>query len=185
MKNLFLILLILFVSTNAISQSTVTEPEFAGEAVVLKKDSTTKVLEKQTVQTKTKAGAGLFLTGIGKVKTKINIEGCCSQLRLKSNEPLTFIARAVDNVTDPLAVVTIFKFESTKKARKAEIASVGTFSGASQNNLKMVAFNAKKFGASSYLLKIEPQEPGEYGIIIRNPNNLNQANLIVACFGVD
>jgi hypothetical protein len=82
-------------------------------------------------------------------------------------------------------VVTVFKFESSKKDRKAEIASAGTFSGVSQNNLTMVSFNAKKFGTSSYLLKIDPQQPGEYGIIIRNPNNLNQANLIVACFGID
>lgn len=174
-----------FINIFAIAQSTVTEPEFAGEAVVLKKDSTTQILEKQTVQTKTKAGAGLFLTGIGKVKTKITNEGCCSPVRLRSNEPLTFITRAVDNVTDPLAVVTVFKFESSKKDRKAEIASAGTFSGVSQNNLTMVSFNAKKFGTSSYLLKIDPQQPGEYGIIIRNPNNLNQANLIVACFGID
>ncbi|MFI5186262.1 MAG: hypothetical protein ACHQF0_06025 [Chitinophagales bacterium] len=180
-----LFIIITLISKNSSSQTTVNEPEFAGEAVVLKKDSSTQILEKQTVQTKTKAGAGLYLTGLGKVKTKITVEGCCSSLRLKNNEALTFIVRAVDNVTDPLAVITIFRFESSKKERKAEIASVGTFSGASQNNLDMVSFKAKKFGTSSYLLKIEPQKAGEYGIIVKNPNNLNQTNTVVACFGVD
>ena len=185
MKKIIFLLLIIFVSKNVTSQSKVTEPEFAGETVALKNDSSTQILEKQTVQIKTKAGAGLYLTGLGKIKSKMTIEGCCSSIRLKSNEPLTFIVRAVDNVTDPLAVITVFKFETTKKERKAELASAGTFSGSSQNNLDLVSFNAKKFGTSSYLVTIEGQKAGEFGIIVKNPNALNQTNTIVACFGID
>lgn len=81
--------------------------------------------------------------------------------------------RAVDNETDPLSVINLFKFEKTSKARKAEVAFAGTFSGTSENNIDFVDFSAEKYGKSSYLITVETLEAGsEYGLIVRNPNNL-------------
>lgn len=142
-------------------------------------------MEKNTVQIKTKAGASLYIIGIGKVRSKINIPGCCSNARTDEKKDLKIVVRAVDNDTDPLAIITLFKFDKKEKVRKAEVSSAGTFSGVSDNNYDYVNFTGKKFQKASYILKIESIEPGEYGIIVRNPNNLDEKKLIVSTFGVD
>lgn len=56
--------------------SSISEPEFIGEVVIIRADNTTEALEKSPVQTKTKAGASLYIVGIGNVKTKMKIAGC-------------------------------------------------------------------------------------------------------------
>lgn len=51
--------------------------------------------------------------------------------------------------------------------------------------MDFVDFTAKKYGESSYLIEINHLEPGEYGITVTNPNNKDEKNLIVSCFGID
>jgi hypothetical protein len=48
-----------------------------------------------------------------------------------------------------------------------------------------VPFNAKKYGVSSYLVSLNYLEPGEYGVIVLNPNVLNERQRVVATFGVN
>lgn len=85
-----------------------------------------------------------------------------------------------------MTIIRIFKFETKKKYRKAVISEVGTFSGAKGNDLEYVDFEAKKYGQSSYYLSItNTLEPGEYGIIVTNPNNKDEKQIVVSCFGID
>jgi hypothetical protein len=163
---------------------TAVEPDFVGEAALLNADSTTVLLEKSAVQLKTAANAGMVLAGIGSYKTKMALKGCCSGVRAKSGN-IQVIVRAVDNNTDPLSIIQVIKFDTSKKERKAELSSVNTFGTVSKNNMKMLTFTGKKFGTSSYLLTISDVPPGEYGIIVRNPNSLDEKATIVSCFGVD
>lgn len=44
------------------------------------------------------------------------------------------------------------------------------------NNLSSVDYKAKKYGESSYLIIIDDLIPGEYGIVIGDPNNANTKN---------
>ncbi|MDR5591583.1 hypothetical protein [Christiangramia sp. SM2212] len=80
MKNSVLLGLVMLTCSLAGAQS-VKEPDFIGEAFILKSDSTSIPLEKETVKIKTKAGASVYIVGIGKVKSKIEVDGCCSNVR--------------------------------------------------------------------------------------------------------
>jgi hypothetical protein len=93
--------------------------------------------------------------------------------------------RAVDNKTDPISIIKVFKLDSKSKERRAEIAGASTFGGESSNNLKLLPFTAKKYGESSYLLTLKPEQAGEYGVIVSNPNALDEKATIVSCFGID
>ena len=182
-KLLFLIS-ILF-CTGSYAQETVTEPDFIGEVLVLNPDNSTTPLEKATVKIKTKANASVYLVGMGKVKTKINVDGPSAQVRLHQGDDFKLIVRAVDNNTDPMSIINIFQFETGKKVRKAELSSLSTFGGASSNNLELLPYTAKKYGESSYLITLKEKPVGEYGITVRNPNSLDEKNIIVASFGID
>lgn len=180
-----IILGLMFLATIAVSaQEQVEEPTFVGEAFVIDSNNTIVDLEKEQVQWKTRAGASVYLTGIGKVKTKIQVPGCCSGVNINANGEIRLVVRAVDNETDPLSIIQVFKFDQKKKKRLAELASVGTFSGGSSNNLEYLKYKAEKYGESSYLLIIKNYEKGaEYGVIVNNPNALDQRQTIVSTFG--
>lgn len=176
---------ILFSCLSVFAQEPVSEPDFIGEVIMVKPDNTTESLEKSTVQITTKAGASLYIVGIGKVKTRINIDGCCARVRVNKDDDFKLIIRAVDNNTDPISIISIFEFEKKGKIRRAELSSSSTFGGVSNNNLEPIEFTAKKYGESSYLITLENKSAGEYGIIVRNPNTLDEKTTIVTTFGID
>lgn len=179
---IFLLSLFCFcVSTNAQKL----EPEFIGEVNLVSKDSTATILDKENVQISTKAGASLYIVGIGSVKSRITINSPRAKVRASSTEPVTLIVRAVDNNSDPLSVVSLFKFDIKGKKRRAELSKSNTFGGNTEGNLKYIRYKAKKYGKSSYLLTCQKLESGEYGIMVNNPNDKDEKNIIVACFGVD
>ncbi len=167
---------------NAMAQSL--EPDFEGEVVGVYPDGTTKRLEKQNTRIKT--GGSVYVAGfaVNKTKTKVLIEGGAASVRFRSDEPLQLIARAKDNNSDPMSIVRVFKMKSNKKQRSAVIAAAGTFNTTS-NDMEYLPFEAKKYGESSYLLTFEQRPAGEYGIIISNPNNVDEKMVIVSTFGID
>ncbi len=167
---------------NAMAQSL--EPDFEGEVVGVYPDGTTKRLEKQNTRIKT--GGSVYVAGfaVNKTKTKVLIEGGAAGVRFRSDEPLQLIARAKDNNSDPMSIVRVFRMKSNKKQRSAVIAAAGTFNTTS-NDMEYLPFEAKKYGESSYLLTFEQRPAGEYGIIISNPNNVDEKMVIVSTFGID
>ncbi len=56
------------------------------------------------------------------------------------------------------------------------MAESGTLSKTETNNLSSVEIKAKKYGESSYLIQIDDLTPGEYGIVLGDPNNQNTKN---------
>jgi len=187
MKRILLIISLLTFALQGFSQQNfdhIEEPEYIGEAVYVKSDGAPLPLEKQSVKIKSKASASMYIVGIGKVKSKMVVKGGTSPVIIPSNQPVTFIVKSFDNKSDPLSIVSVVKFETTKKERKFQIAEVGTFSGGSTGNEDSVAYQAKKFKDSSYKLSINGMEQGEYGILVSNPNALNNSNTIIACFSV-
>ena len=173
-----------FISVYAQDQEVV-EPDFVGECFYLKADGTNVKLDKSRTVSRTKANAGIFIAGVGKVRDEIHLETPAAKTRI-SGRNIKLIVKAVDNLSDPMTIIRIFKFETKKKYRKAVISEVGTFSGAKGNDLEYVDFEAKKYGQSSYYLSItNTLEPGEYGIIVTNPNNKDEKQIVVSCFGID
>ena len=167
---------------NAMAQSL--EPDFEGEVVGVYPDGTTKRLEKQNTRIKT--GGSVYVAGfaVNKTKTKVLIEGGAAGVRFRSDEPLQLIARAKDNNSDPMSIVRVFRMKSNKKQRSAVIAAAGRFNTTS-NDMEYLPFEAKKYGESSYLLTFEQRPAGEYGVIISNPNNVDEKMVIVSTFGID
>ena len=160
---------------------TTPEPEFIGEIVTVRPDGTVAKLEKQSVQMRTRANASAVIFGIGKAKTKLIIEGPKAGVRLTAGQPASFIVRAVDNATDPMSIINVFRFE----AKMAEMASVSSFGSVKSNKLERLSFTGRKFGESSYLITLDETPAGEYGITVSNPNNLDEKQVIVSTFAID
>ena len=161
---------------NVNAQVTVAEPDFSEETLILTSDSTGVILKRESGYVKAKAGASLYLTGIGKVKSRLTIDGVKSVNEIKAKPTTRLIIKAKDNSTDPNSFINIFKFEINKKERRYQLAEVGTLSATKTSNLSSVEFKAKKYGESSYLIQLEDLVPGEYGIIIGDPNTQNTKN---------
>lgn len=177
MKILLLLVSTFFMIANSIAQSPAKEPEFIGEALLLKSDNSTLKLDKSIPK-------ATFKHGLGSAKVFIEIPGCCASARISNTKPIKIIVKAVDNKTDPMSIITIVNLQKKKKLRRGEIFSAGMI-GASTNNLKYIQFSAEKYGESSYLLTINEIVPGEYGITIRNPNAVTETVGIISNFGLD
>jgi len=176
-KMMMALVLSLCATMSAMAQVTAPEPEFSEETMLLTSDSEGVILKRENGYIKTKAGASLYLTGIGKVKSRLTIDGNKSLSSIKAGRTARLILRAKDNTTDPNSFINIFKFDIYKnKERRYQLAEVGTLSASKTSNLASVDFKAKKYGESSYLIQLEDLEPGEYGIIIGDPNNANTKN---------
>lgn len=187
MKKFFAVLLIGLVSVwNATAQVTVDEPEFAEQTLLLVSDAEGVELNRESGTIKAKAGASLYLTGIGKVKSRLTLKGVTSTSSVKGSSSTRLIVKAKNNSTDPESFISIFQFEVKKNERRYQLAETGTFSKTESNNLSSVDYKAKKYGASSYLILMDGLQPGEYGIIIGDPDTENTKNqLKVTTFTVE
>ena len=76
----------------------------------------------------------------------------------------------------PQALLANFPF-----ARQNELSGKVTYGG---KNKQELFFEAKKYGASSLLIDADIEKPGEYCIMISNPNRVD-GKIPVSCFGVD
>ena len=175
-KMIITVLISLCASMNMNAQVTVEEPEFSEETLLLTSDSEGVLLRRENGYVKAKAGASLYLTGIGKIKSRLTLEGIKSVNEIKAKPNARIIIKSKDNTTDPNSFINIFKFEIYKKERRYQLAEAGTLSATKTNNLSSVDFKAKKYGESSYLIQLENLTPGEYGIIIGDPNTQNTKN---------
>jgi hypothetical protein len=185
MKNIIVLTLGLILSLSMYAQNQIKEPNFIGEAVIVNADNTTTKLEKQTVQIKTRAGASMYIVGVGKVKSKIQVPNAKSSVSIKKPNELKIIVRAKNNENDPLSFIQIFKFDVKGKKRLAELASAGTFSGVSENNLNYLDFEAEKYGEKSYILNVKGfKNNSEYGIYITNPDVKDEKKLVISSFGI-
>ncbi len=186
MKKLFIAFICTLFAMNISAQVSVEEPEFAEQTLLLTSDSQGVLLSRENATIKTKAGASLYLTGIGKVKSRLTLKGIKSISKVTGNTGTTkIIIKAKDNDTDPNSFISIFKFEIKGKERRYQLAEAGTLSKTETNNLATIEYNASKYGRSSYLIVLNDLEPGEYGIIMGDPNNANTKNgLKVTTFSV-
>ena len=185
MKKLLSTLLLIAIFSSSLNAQEIQEPDFVGECILVKSDNSIIPLEKQLAQNRTVASTGLILSGFGKVRSQLQIDGCCANIKIGKSEGVKFIIKNVDNMTDPLAIIKVFKFEVKKKYRRAELASLNNFGSSKSNNLDYIGFTGKKFGASSYIITLSSAlTPGEYGITISNPNAVDEKQTVVSTFAV-
>jgi hypothetical protein len=173
MKNILLVSMLL-VCTSIFGQDVKpAEPDFVGEAYILKADGTTEPLDKSKFNVTIKPGF--------KIKQYLEVPGCCSRVKVQTTaEPLKIVIKMKDNSIDPTSIINIFKFE-VKKNRTTEVSSTALLGKSDEGGkIKYADFSGKKYGQSSYLLTIVASEPGEYGILIKEMGNQN-----ISCFGIN
>lgn len=171
-----------FVPARAIE---IPEPDFIGEVVAILPDGSASKLEKETVLIRTRANASATILGVGKAKTKLIIDSPEAAVRLPAGDAIRFIVKAVDNDTDPISIINVFRFEANKKRRLAELSSVSSFGSVKANKLERLRFTAEKYGEKSYLLTLIDKPAGEFGITVSNPNNLDEKGTIVSTFAIE
>ena len=120
-----------------------------------------------------RTGAGVYIAGFAasKSKTKVLVEGGSASVRFDASQPIALIVR-------------VFRMKSSKKNRSAVISAVGSFS-VSSNTMDYLRFTAEKYGESSYRLTFDERPAGEYGVIVSNPNNVDEKMVIVSAFAID
>lgn len=167
------------------AQINVPEPDFIGEVIVVKSNGEYELLQKQISKVQTRASASMYIVGLGSVTSKLVVDGYSSTSKIDMGDDFYFIVRAVDNDSEPMSIIKIFKFASSKSnnTRKAELSSTGTFSGSESNN-DYLPFTAKKYGENSYLIKLAELRQGEYGITVNNPNNIDEKSTVVSSFSL-
>lgn len=181
-ESLGLFFIAILISTTSL-KAQVSEPEFVGEANQLKNDNSTVSLDKEIAD----YTAGMSWSSNSWNALSIEIRAGKAQTRFSSSETLKIVVRAVDNNSDPLTIISIYKFKAKSNKRTVVLNedNSGTLMKSRTNSKDMVRFNGKKFGTSSYTIELKNLEPGEYGIIVSNPNNRDEKRTVVSCFGID
>ena len=181
MRRFFVLLIVALCST--ISYAQTPEPEFIGEVYWEKTDGSYVKLGKEI---------GAYTSGISWKSNSwnalaIELTGKNAKVRVSSGETIKFIIRAVDNNSDPISIISVYRFDAKKKKRKTVIAedNSGTLMKSRTHTKNQLVFSGRKYGTSSYMIVIEDVPVGEYGIVIANPNSVDEKRTIVSCFGVD
>jgi ribosomal protein S6E (S10) len=185
MKKIYLSFLILttVLGNQLTLMAQVSEPDFIGESFVMKTDGTYSQLDK---------AIGDFTSGMSFSSNSFNalsleIAGGRAQARFPVSQTLSLIVKAVDNNSDPLSIVSIYKFKESKNKRSVLISkdNSGTLMKSRTNSKDIINFMGKKYGTSSYLITLNNLKSGEYGIVVENPNSNDEKKVIVSCFAID
>ena len=76
--------------------------------------------------------------------------------------------------------------KNNRKQRSAVISAVGSFNVTSNDMEYPALYPARKnTEKNSYYLTFGDAPAGEYGIIVTNPNNVDEKMIIVSAFGID
>ena len=182
MKRFVLFFLLFFtIGASTVKAQEIAEPEFVGEAVLVK-DGTAIPLDKEYGRIK----IGVSLAHNSWNTKSLAIDGKAATCRTEAGN-VTLIVKAVDNNSDPMAVITIYSLKSKSKSRKVDLSSDNSdqlFHSSKTYTKDIMKFTGKKYGKSSYMITTN-LKAGEYAIVFKNPNNVDEKNLLLACLGVD
>ena len=103
------------------------------------------------------------------MKSRLTLKGVQSTSNVKGAANTRLIIRVKDNSIDPNSFIEIFKFEVTEKERRYLLKEIGVFMKASSDNPSIVDYKATKYGKNSYLVTMKDLTPGEYGVVIKDP----------------
>lgn len=181
-KSIFFIVFvcnILFSVTMLTAQNIdVAEPEFVNTGIYVENNQPYK-LEKAVPYTKSGRTAASFITGFHASKDKKMIKGVSSPLRIPVKNSYTFIVRVLSNDYAPQDEVMIIKLDKSRDKRNYVAASYDMLGQYKEGEVTTVPYEAEKYGASSYLIRVNQTIPaGEYAIVLR------RASDVLNCFGV-
>ena len=159
------------------------EPEFIGEAYIIDAQGSTRQLDKEIAA----FARGISWKANSWNALSLEIEGGAAKTRISKDQSIKLVVKATDNNSDPLSIINIYRFKVKKEKRITVLGenNSGTLMKSRTNTKNQLYFIGKRYGTSSYLLTIDDIEPGEYGIVVTNPNNVDEKRTIISCFGVD
>lgn len=168
-----------FISEN--EKLPIPEPEFIGEVYLIKDNDQYELLDKESGEVK----SGVSFRANSFNALSLYVAGKSAKLRV-SEGLCTFIIRCVDNQSDPMSIITLYKLTSSSKKRSVILSrdNSDNWLNSKTYSKNKQKFEAKKYGNSSYILTIELDE-GEYGFKVNNPNNIDEKHPIISCIGVD
>ncbi len=170
MKRFLMISLVtMFTMTSVMAQVTVAEPEHEEEVLMLTSNSKGVLLDQEKGTIKASADASLLIVGAGKMKSRLTVKGVQSASTAKGSSTTRLIIRVEDNSIDPKTFIDIFQFEVTAKERRHLVKEIGVLMKTDPNQKLFVDYKAQKYGKSSYLVTMTDLLPGEYGIVIKDP----------------
>lgn len=102
MKKILISLFVVSALTINVKAQDILEPEFVGETILVNPNNTSTPLEKHLTQNRTVASTGLILSGIGKMRSQLQIDGCCANVKVNKNDEVKLIVRNIDNLTETL-----------------------------------------------------------------------------------
>jgi len=82
-----------------------------------------------------------------------------------------------------MSIIQVIKLKSKRKFREAIVSTSNTF-GTNKSTLEVIPFKAEKYGESSYLIDLDKKLKGEYGIVVTNPNNVDERITVVSTFSI-
>lgn len=182
MKKLLMFSLLVISSAFVLNAQNAQEPDFEFEPFVVNlQDSTLgNPLPCENAYIKAKAGASVFIVGIGKIKSYYYVDGVKSSLSLCNDQSIVINLGG----QSPLQTISINKFDVLKKKRRFQNGETGSFTGTSINNDKAAqSFRYKRYGKNSVLIPLSNLEEGEYCLSITN-SMTNSKSAKVYTFGI-
>ena len=182
MKKIIPLFVMLFImSTYCSFAQEVQEPDFIGEALLVQ-DQTNVPLDKEYARFK----SGVSLAHNSWNALSLYIDGKSANCRTKEGT-VNIIVKAADNNSDPMAVIIIYKLKSKSKKRTVTLSADNSdqlFHSSKTFTKDMMKYSGKKYGSSSYLITTN-LKAGEYAILVKNPNNVDEKSAVVSCIGID
>ena len=187
MKRFLMISLVtMFTMTSVMAQVTVAEPKDAEETLMLVSNSKGVLLDQERGSVKASADASLLIIGAGRMKSRLTVKGTQSSSSVKGSANTRLIISVKDNTYDPESFIDIFKFEVTEKERRHLVKEIGVLMKTDPDKKLFVDYEAQKYGKSSYLVTLKDLTPGEYGMVIKDPEKPKIKNgMKVATFTVE
>ena len=176
MKKIIITLALTLVCANVFAQKFL-EPDYIGQVVVLRPDSTTLLLPTETTSIKTSnnmmgylpvPGSGL----LSKSKSNLVMKGAEAQTVLDGKE-IVLIIRGSDNNINPREVFDITKFEVKKGRRLLTLAESNVLGVKSNVDFNTENYDVKQYGEKSYWVILKNLSPGQYGVMTQDVSRVS------------
>lgn len=155
------------------------EPEYVGTILLVNEQGNVlNTLETGKAALRTNANAGVFIVGIGSIKSRNFVKGKSSPVRVNKGKIL-LVARVMNSHINPNEIFDVFKLNQGRKDRSVVVAESHSFAGSKSSDIDFIPFTAYPYKDNSFLLELNINEAGEYAI------TLDSSRMIFNLFGVD
>jgi hypothetical protein len=148
------------------------EPDWINEILYVNhNDKKLQELERQDAISDNRKSAGMQLTGISNIKSKLKVKGGSSKSELRPFfGRYQFLYKVENNNLNPKDLLRLYEWKPEGRYRTILIGQIST-TGVKTGYGNPIPFRAQKYKESSYLVTIENLPPGEYGFSIGKEKN--------------